>query len=229
MPNTNPRKPEVQLSQWKVSLEGDWTEEEIRRIWEVFLRLADRTGSEDLASCFNGQTTRLHHSGRPGRAGYTRGADIYLNDAWTDWTLAHELGHRWNNAWDRQPQQSLQRAVRAGRVEWLKAPLRRSLKKIEKFLQKHWGFKGRLDWRALWYHPGSAPPPCGVDRNFNPSEDLAECFAAALFPADARSRANRAAKKLGKHGGNWDWGRGEAIEFEGTERGQFLTNLLSNH
>jgi hypothetical protein len=226
MSETSHDQPKAQLSRWGVILEGAWTAAEVRRIRDVFQRLAELTGGEDLLDRFNGQTTRLFHSGRPGRAGYTRGGDVHLDDSWTDWTLAHELGHRWNNAWGRKPQQALRQAMHAGRAERLKAPLRHLLKKLEKFFSKHGDFKGRLDWRALWYDPGKAPPPCGVDRNFNASEDLAECFAAALFPADARSRAHRASQKPAKRAVEWDWGQNESVDFEATPRGNVMISLL---
>jgi hypothetical protein len=229
MPQLPPLQPKDQLSRWGATCIGDWTAEENRRIRDVFLRLAVLTGGEEnLNAVFNEQTTSIHHSGRPGTAGFTRGDAVYLNNAWSDWTLAHELGHRWNNAWGRKPQQALQRVLRAGHGEWLKAPLRRFQKRLEGFLKKRLRFEGRLDWRALWYDPGNAPPPCGVDRNFNASEDLAECFAAALFPEDARSRAHRAAKKPVKHAKDWDWGR-ESPEFGQTERGKQTLHLLLKH
>ncbi len=226
MPALYSAKSHHQLTQWNVQLEGEWTAAEAERIKTVFERLGELMGGSDrLPARFNGKTTHMHHSGRPGRAGYTIGDDVYLNDDWTDWTLAHELGHRWNNAWGREPQKLLQKEMRAGQGEWLKLPVRRWLKKTERFMTKHWEFTGRLDWRSLWDHTGDGPPPCGVDRNFNASEDFAECFAAAVFPEDAKGRAQRAAKKLGEKSKNWDWSQ-KTPSFEKTPRGQQINRIF---
>ncbi len=210
----------AELTARQVTLEGDWTADEARRILAVFERL-EALSDSDSAALFNGQPTVLQHSGRPGRVGRTLGGRVILDADWTDWTLAHELGHRWNNAWGRAPEQDLRTALRAGRLEWLKRPLRWFEKGLERLLRKL-GIKARLDWPALWYHPGDAPPPCGSDRNFNSSEDLAECFASFVFPEDSKSRAKNAAKKPVKPAAHWDWGR-QHTGFIQTPRGQFLS------
>jgi hypothetical protein len=210
---------QAELASRQVVLEGDWTAEEARRILAVFERLETLSGGSG-ADLFNGQPTTFQHSGRPGRVGRTRGGTVILDADWTDWTLAHELGHRWNNAWGRAPEHHLRAALRAGRLEWLKRPLRRFEKSLERLLKKL-GIETRLDWPALWYHPGDAPPPCGADRNFNASEDLAECFASSIFPEDSKARANKAAKKPVQPAANWDWGQ-QYAGFSQTPRGEFL-------
>ncbi|MBG0770734.1 MAG: hypothetical protein H0S82_03450 [Anaerolineaceae bacterium] len=207
----------------KVVLTGDWTEAETKRISAVLKRI-ERLSSRDVASVFNGQETTFRHSTRAGRAGRTIGGTVELDAEWTDWTLAHELGHRWNNAWQRRPERDLRTSLQAGRLEWLKRPLRRFEKWLEQSLKKL-GAKTKLDWQALWYHPGSAAPPCGSDRNFNASEDLAECFAASVFPEVAKERAAKAAKRVAKSRHDWDWGKAHP-EFGATLRGQFLRSEL---
>jgi hypothetical protein len=219
MAKTEKSRLQAELSARRVSLEGDWTAAEARRILAVFERLEALSGGGGTA-LFNDQDTILQHSGRPGRVGRTRGGTVILDADWTDWTLAHELGHRWNNAWGRAPERDLRTRLRAGRWEWLKRPLRRFEKSLERLLKKL-GIKARLDWPALWYHPGDAPPPCGADRNFNASEDLAECFASTVFPEDSKTRASKAAKKPVKPAQDWDWSR-QFAGFGQTPRGQFL-------
>lgn len=220
----SPRSGQTQLSLWKVKLEGDWSGGEIDRILKLFNRLLAEADGESISELFNGQQTILHHSGWPGRVGRTRGADVYLDNDWTDWTLAHELGHRWNNAWNRQPEKRLRKTIRAGHLEWLTKGLRQFEKWLERTL-KRLGFEGHLDWRALWYQPGDAPPPCGVDRNFNASEDLAESFAATLFQEDAQKRSRRAAERLGNLGEKWNW-PSQFPKFSATPRGQTMLMLL---
>ena len=212
------------LRAWGVLLEGDWTPEEVTRILAVFQRLSDLAEDRDVIELFNHQPTVFHHSGRPGRVGRTRGHDIFLDNDWTDWTLAHELGHRWNNAWNRQPEQRLRRAVQAGKFEWLKHSLRLLTKWLESRL-RDLGIKSRLDWQALWYKPGKSPPPCGLDRNFNASEDLAESFAGIIFPAQIKERAKRAAARLNKSRTDWDWGQ-KVASFTETARGETVLKTL---
>jgi hypothetical protein len=219
------RSQETRLSQWNVLLDGDWSRQEVDRIANVFQRISEGAGGKPISTLFNGQTTFLQHSGRPGRVGRTRGAYIYLDKDWTDWTFAHELGHRWNNAWNRQPERLLRQTVGAGKLEWLKMGLRRFEKWLEKLLRRL-GFNGRLDWRALWYHPGDAPPPCGVDRNFNASEDLAESFAGIIFQDDAQNRAQQASERMGHLGERWNWPL-KFAKFSATPRGQSTIHLLN--
>ncbi len=226
LPDPSPNPAERHLSAWNVKLEGDWSQQEIDRIVMILLRLSERAGGRSIPELFNGQPTILHHSGRPGRVGRTRGCDIYLDDDWTDWTLAHELGHRWNNAWRRLPERGLRKTIRAGKLEWVKKGLRRIEKWLENLLQRL-GYKARLDWHTLWYHAGDAPPPCGVDRNFNASEDLAECFAATLLQEDAQRRARKAAERTRGIGEKWNW-PSQFSYFSATPRGQLLMRLLKD-
>lgn len=207
----------------KAVLEGEWTAAESQRILSVLQRIEALSG-RDFASVFNNQETTFRHSTRTGRAGRTIGGTVELDAEWTDWTLAHELGHRWNNAWQRRPERDLRTSLQAGRLEWLKLPLRRFEKWLERAMKKL-GAKTKLDWQALWYHTGNAAPPCGSDRNFNASEDLAECFASSVFPEVAKERAAKAAARVAKSRHDWDWGKAHP-EFGATPRGQFLRGEL---
>jgi hypothetical protein len=210
-----------ELRNRQIVLKGTWTQAESDRILAVLRRIESLSG-QTVSAVFNHQDTLFVKSGRPGRVGRTRGSEVELDADWTDWTLAHELGHRWNNAWQRRPEQDLRTSLGAGRWEWLKRPLRRFEKGLERLLKK-WGFKKRLDWRALWYHPGQAAPPCGSDRNFNSSEDLAESFAASVFPELAKKRAAKASQRLART--DWDWGTNERT-FSQTKRGQTIQSRM---
>jgi hypothetical protein len=226
MENSTQKSPIQQLEAWKIQLEGQWTEDEIQRIHAIFQKLVLLTGDEGIEKLFNNEATIFHHSGRPGKVGRTLGPHIYLDNDWTDWTMAHELGHRWNNAWKREPERLLRKYLKAGRLEWLKNVLRRLEKWLSSIIQSLGG-KQRFDWKALWYNPGGAPPPCGVDRNFNSSEDLAESFAASIFPDDAKLRANKAAKRLADITDDWDWGKNFEI-FHATPRGKVTLQMIQN-
>lgn len=224
---SKPQEYQRKLAEWNIHLAGCWTEGEVKRVFQIFQSLSTLVGGSNLPMLFNYQTTTIHHSQRSGRVGRTSNDDIFLDEDWTYWTFAHELGHRWNNAWSRQPEEILRDAFGAGKWEWLKLSLRRLEKLFRKILERL-GFKCRLDWQALWYHPGQAPPPCGVDRNFNASEDLAETFAAAIFPKDAIQRARNASnrnKKLKRSSISWDWGE-TYHEFHSSPRGKLILSLL---
>lgn len=219
------KKPVEQLRDWGIQFEGEWDVKEIQRVLNIFQSLIKLADAQSVLEIFNQQPTILHHSNRPGKVGRTRNCDIFLDEHWTDWTLAHELGHRWNNAWNRHPEAFLRRAVSAGRWEGIKHVLRRVEKRLGEIFKKL-GVKSKFDWKALWYHTGEAPPPCGVDRNFNASEDLAESFASVIFPEDAKIRASNAAKRLAMKMNNWDWGS-RFNHFEETPRGVIIRSILN--
>ena len=225
MPMEN-QKSEFQerLKNWKIQLEGEWSLEELQRVLKVFETLAQQADAKTIPQLFNYQTTILRHSGRPGRVGRTKANEIMLDNDWTDWTFAHELGHRWNNAWDRLPEQRLRQALCAGKLEWLKCALRRFQKWIEGVLKK-FNIKKKLDWPILWYKPGDAPPPCGVDRNFNASEDLAESFAATIFPVEAKTRASIVATRAIRLAKSWDWST-TFSDYLQTPRGQITIQTI---
>ena len=212
------------MENWQIQLEDEWSLEEIQRVLKVFDTLAEQTGTSSIPQLFNHQITILKHSGRPGRVGRTKGNEIILDDNWTDWTFAHELGHRWNNAWERLPEQRLRQAVGAGKFEWLKRALRRFEKWLERVFKK-FDVKKKIDWPTLWYQPGSAPPPCGVDRNFNASEDLAESFAATIFPAEAKTRTNNVATRAIAFAKSWDWST-TFSDYLQTPRGQITLQTI---
>jgi hypothetical protein len=225
--NSDQNQKQNDLLRWGIELVGEWSIEEVERIHAVFRKLADLGGNSSLKNLFNSQKTTFYHSDRTGKVGRTKGGEIYLDNNWSNWTLAHELGHRWNNAWTRQPEENLRATLGAGKFEWLKRQLRRFEKWLTRVLQK-WGSKTRIDWKALWYNPGSGAPPCGVDRNFNSSEDLAESFAATIFPEDAKQRASKASKRLADKFLNWDWGKRYEI-FHLTPRGTTTLQMIRAH
>lgn len=230
MPTNNKSKHDTQvqssiLKHWQIELADEWSPDEIDRVYSIVNRLNQKTQSNSPFELFNRQSTKLHHSGRTGRVGRTRGSDIYLDNQWTDWTLAHELGHRWNNAWERRPEFSLRNEMQSGKLERIKEVLRRFEKKIEIYLKK-FGINKRIDWRQLWYTPGAGPPPCGVDRNFNASEDLAESFAAFLLPEQAKLRASKASLRQKRNSENWNWGK-LFSEYAQTPRGVLISQLLN--
>ncbi len=118
----------------------------------------------------------------------------------TEWTIVHELAHAWDAA-----------------NNWLISDIMR--KETHSGFHFKWLHNIYRDRKQFWYHVGSPPAPCGIDKNFNAKEDFAESLTAYIFPDEARRRASR---------------RGYSYEFNGfihfhdTPRGQFIHSLLRN-
>ncbi len=118
----------------------------------------------------------------------------------TEWTTVHELAHAWDAAND-----------------WLISDIMR--KETRSGFRFHWLHRINREHKQFWYHVGSPPAPCGVDKNFDAKEDFAESLTAYLFPEEAHRRASR---------------RGYSYEFSGfihfhdTPRGKFIYSLLRN-
>lgn len=116
----------------------------------------------------------------------------------TTWTVVHELAH----AWDFSTLCTLSLRLMVNTGSWGPIPA------------LHQIFTQDSRW---WYHAGSLPPPCGVDRNFNRYEDFAESVTAFVYPEIA---AERAAKK----GMGYDlYGYSH---FYQTPRGKFIAALI---
>jgi hypothetical protein len=122
----------------------------------------------------------------------------------TKWTIVHELAH----AWDFSTGRALSRELKKRTHSWVN-PLG-MLKGI---------LKNRFTDRELfWYHAGSAPPPCGIDKNFNAMEDFAESVTAYLYPEEASLKALRRKKPYNKYGYS---------HFHETPRGQFIREVIA--
>lgn len=103
--------------------------------------------------------------------GLTSRGLIRLNpDGMTEWTVVHELAHAWDaaNGWKLSEQMS---------------------KATGSFFPSRWLHMRHPKDPAYWYHVGSPPAPCGIDKNFNAKEDFAESVTAYLFPEEAHRRA----------------------------------------
>ena len=117
----------------------------------------------------------------------------------TEWTVVHELAHAWDAS-----------------TGW------KLSKQMAKYTHSYFPLRFLHQWfpenRLFWYHVGSPPAPCGVDKNFNALEDFAEAFTAFVFPDEAHRRAAK---------------RGFSYEFDGfihfhdTPRGKFIQQLIT--
>jgi len=82
------------LAEWQIELLGEWSSDEVNRIHSIFETLTNNARTNHLPELLSGLPTTLQHSGCVGTVGRTRGNTILLDDAWSNWTLAHEIGHR---------------------------------------------------------------------------------------------------------------------------------------
>lgn len=118
----------------------------------------------------------------------------------TEWTVVHELAHAWD----------------AGNNWLISDLLRRDTHSGFHFHWLHMRFRER---KAFWYHVGSPPAPCGVDKNLTAKEDFAESVTAYLFPNEARRKAS-------KRGYSYEFNG--YIHFHDTPRGKFIHSLFRN-
>ena len=115
------------------------------------------------------------------------------------WTVVHEFGHAWDYASGLRHSARMQRFTHS----WGPVPLLHQLRtKDQRFL----------------YHPGSLPPPCGKDGNFDRLEDFAESVAATVYPLEAKRRA--AERGMGYEQYGYE-------SFYATPRGRFIQNLIT--
>jgi hypothetical protein len=118
----------------------------------------------------------------------------------TEWTVVHELAHAWDAGNNWLISDLLRKDTHSGfRIPWL-----------------HNRYRER---KQFWYHVGSPPAPCGIDKNFNAKEDFAESVTAYLFPDDARRKAS-------KRGYSYEFNG--FIHFHDTPRGKFIHSLFRN-
>ena len=133
--------------------------------------------------------------------GLTSKGLVRLNPKYiTEWTVVHELAHAWDAA-----------------NNWLISDIMR--KETHSGFSCHWLYKRFRERKHFWYHVGSPPAPCGVDKNFNAKEDFAEAVTAYLFPEEARRKAS-------KRGYSYEFNG--FIHFHDTPRGKFIHSLFRN-
>lgn len=133
--------------------------------------------------------------------GLTSKGSVVLNPKYiTEWTIVHELAHAWDAANDWLISDIMRKETHSGFFcKWL-----------------HVKFRER---KLFWYHVGSPPAPCGVDKNFNAKEDFAESMTAYLFPEEAHQRASKRGFPYEPKG---------FTHFHDTPRGKFIESLLRN-
>jgi hypothetical protein len=136
------------------------------------------------------------------------GAAIMLNipmETWgnpPEWTVVHELAHAWDFHSYGMCSRNLRMYVGAFRKGGRLAAIKHFLKR---------------DDPEYWYWPGSSPPACGMDGNFNAMEDFAETVSAFVYPATACARAAQ------NH-----WPYDPYPDFRSTPRGRFVAKLLAD-
>jgi hypothetical protein len=133
--------------------------------------------------------------------GLTSKGLVRLNPRYiTEWTVVHELAHAWDAANNWLISDIMRKETHSGFwFQWLHA----------KYREK----------KLFWYHVGSPPAPCGVDKNFNAKEDFAEAVTAYLFPDEAHRKAS-------KRGYSYEFNG--FIHFHDTPRGKFIHSLFRN-
>jgi len=176
------------------TLSGEWQDRELFLLDEVFQRYRDAAGFDPWPYPV---TILLEKTGiNCLRDGKTTCLNV---NGLTTWTITHELAHGWDASTGWTLSKRLRKITHSGLL----------------FKRLHlW----RPPWKFFWYHVGSPPPPCGVDKNFNAIEDFAESVTAYLYPEEAAKRATERGYPYGK------WGYSH---FHDTPRGKFIRGLFA--
>ena len=133
--------------------------------------------------------------------GLTSKGLVRLNPKYiTEWTVVHELAHAWDAA-----------------NNWLISDIMR--KETHSGFWFPWLHRKFRERKLFWYHVGSPPAPCGVDKNFTAKEDFAEAVTAYLFPDEACRKASKRGFPYESNG---------FIHFHDTPRGKFIHSLFRN-
>jgi hypothetical protein len=154
---------------YRFSLAGSYTEKDVDLIQDCSMRFFDTIG-KNLGNALMASEMLIKVAVNQGN-NFRLPYQICLDPrGLTEWTVTHELSHALDGSTNWRLSKRMR--VETGSRFWLK------------FLHQL-----RPEWRFFWYHVGSPPPPCGVDRNFNSLEDFAESVTAYLFPEKASQKA----------------------------------------
>ena len=177
------------------TLSGEWQERELRLLDEVVQRF------REVASFDSWRYPVTIQLAKTGINCLRDGKTTCLNiNGLTTWTITHELAHGWDASTGWNLSRRMRKVTRSGFL----------FKKLHLW---------RLSWKFFWYHVGSPPPPCGVDKNFNAIEDFAESVTAYLYPEEATRRAAQRGYPYEK------WGYSH---FHETPRGKFVAELFQH-
>lgn len=155
--------------------------------------------SDPTTLCDWVNTVKYRFENIPQRGLTSRGL-IRLNpEGMTEWTVVHELAHAWD-------------AARGWKLSELMA------KATGSFFPSRWLHIQNPADPAYWYHVGSPPAPCGIDKNFNAKEDFAESVTAYLFPEEAHRKAEKRKASYEEKG---------FTHFHETPRGKFIKDLFN--
>ena len=187
--------------------QDNWTLREMKQIFVIGWKIASLMGgTSSYKEEFENWTWYFYHyESDGGDLGKTSpSGTIGLKDGFSDWTLAHELGHAFDFSNHGKYSRAMRKFLGAGETHWSNST-RRAL--------------GNTD-PQYWYDPGSSPPVNGVDSNFDAKEDFAETFAATVLPEDAYIKNMKYSEETSEY--YWaDYG-----SFANTPRGQYMLSIL---
>jgi hypothetical protein len=187
------------FSQYQVQLQGEWPAASLSTLFAAcdsfFQAVLPRVENIQWIEGWVIQAAEIQPLGLT-----SKGLIRFKAASITPWTVVHEFGHAWDFGYNLR----LSNQIRSFTQSWGPIPVLHELFPDEKL---------------FWYRPGSLPPPCGKDRNFNRLEDFAEAVTAFVFPEDAKQRA--ASRGMGYDLYGYD-------DYFATPRGRFIQNLILN-
>lgn len=187
------------FNQYRVRLEGEWPETALSTFHSacdsLFYVLLPRAENIHWIKDWVIRAENIRQLGLTAK-GWIKFNAPYL----TPWTVVHEFGHAWDYGF------GLSLSARMRRFTQSRGPI--------PLLHSLWPANEKF-----WYRPGSLPPPCGKDGNFNRLEDFAEAVAAYVFPEEASKRASER---------NMGYAQFGYESFYATPRGRFIRDLIQN-
>ncbi len=181
--------------------EGLWTLDELQTVLQAVQELANAMGGTEAFKSNLGGVTVTQKNMKSG--GLAEAHDLKLNAiGFSIWTVVHEFAHAWDAATGWMLSRNMQSSFGAG------------------FAHPVFHFLNPTN-DSYWYDPGSSPPPCGIDANFNAKEDFAELVTAYVFPAEAERRANATNYPYNDPNRGYNYS-----SFIYTPRGQYIIALM---
>jgi len=181
--------------------EGLWTLAELQTVLDAVQDLANAMGGTEPFKSNLGGITITQKNMKSGGLGRSHNVTLNAN-GFSQWTVVHELAHAWGAAKCWKLSKDMQSSLGAGFAH----PILHFLNPSND---------------SYWYDPGSGPPPCGTDANFNAKEYFAESVTAYIYPAEAERRANASNYPYTDPSRGYNYS-----SFFDTPRGQYIKALM---
>jgi hypothetical protein len=162
---------------------GRWTLGELKTIYQTGVDISNAVGGVDNMIKLFGNVDFEKKDMAYGGLGSVHHVDLNSDPSkWTQWTIAHELGHEFDALSGWRNSEELENFT-GGHTNWCQGILvNLGVSNCTSYYEPGCNNAG--------YYYGDIPPK-GADENFNRGEDFAESFAALIYPERALASKNR--------------------------------------